>query len=278
MPNLRLTLKKEVSPFRKIAIGTWSRPGDPSVYGTIELRMEQALEYLAKFREKTGQHATVTHLVGRAVGAVLREVPDANAILRRSRIYLREDVAVFFQVAMTDQGSGKVDLSGMTIHEVDRKSLRDICVEMNAQAEKVRARKDENLEKSRELFHRLPYPFIKPLLNAMSYAFYTLNLDPKLAGMPKDPFGAAMVTNVGSLGLDTAYAPLVPYSRVPILIALGAVKDQAVVENGAIKVGKVMKVNVTFDHRFIDGVHASKMSAVMREWMEHPFEHFDALD
>ena len=32
-----------------------------------------------------------------------------------------------------------------------------------------------------------------------------------------------MITNIGSIGLDQAYVPLVPYSRVPILIALGAV-------------------------------------------------------
>lgn len=87
-----------------------------------------------------------------------------------------------------------------------------------------------------------------------------------------------MITNVGTLGLDTAYVPLVPYSRVPILLAVGAVKDQPVIENGAVVPGKIMRVNATFDHRIIDGFHASVMSRVLRAWMEHPYEHFDKLD
>ena len=41
--------------------------------------------------------------------------------------------------------------------------------------------------------------------------------------------------------------------------------------------GKVMRVNATFDHRFIDGFHASVMSRVLRQWIEHPYEHFDKL-
>ena len=41
-----------------------------------------------------------------------------------------------------------------------------------------------------------------------------------------------MITNIGSLGLDTAYAPLVPFSRVPLLFAIGEAKQHVFVENG----------------------------------------------
>ncbi|MBI5534213.1 MAG: 2-oxo acid dehydrogenase subunit E2 [Deltaproteobacteria bacterium] len=278
MPNLRLKLKRDLSPFRKMAIGTWNAPGDPSVYGTLELRMEAALEYLARFREKTGRKATITHLLARAMGSILKETPDANAILRGHKIYLRQDIGIFVQVAITEDGEGKADLSGVTLHDVDKKSLAEICDEMTMRAKEVRAHKDAELERSRSLFHRLPYRLVGPVLDAMSFLFYTLNLDPRFAGVPKDAFGSVMITNVGTLGLDTAYAPLVPFSRVPILLTVGAVKDQPVVDDGVVKPGKVMKINVTFDHRFIDGVHGAAMSKAMRAWMERPFEHFDKLD
>ena len=38
----------------------------------------------------------------------------------------------------------------------------------------------------------------------------------------------AMVTNVGVLGLEEAHVPLVPYSRVPLLLALGAIRETLV--------------------------------------------------
>ena len=67
MAHLELVPKKEVSSFRKIAIGTWATAYDPTVYGTLTVRMEKALQYIEKFREVNGVRLTVTHLVARAV-------------------------------------------------------------------------------------------------------------------------------------------------------------------------------------------------------------------
>jgi pyruvate dehydrogenase E2 component (dihydrolipoamide acetyltransferase) len=41
--------------------------------------------------------------------------------------------------------------------------------------------------------------------------------------------------------------------------------------------GKVMNINATFDHRFIDGFHAGVLANTLREMLENPFESFDAL-
>jgi pyruvate/2-oxoglutarate dehydrogenase complex dihydrolipoamide acyltransferase (E2) component len=277
VPNLELVRKDDVSSFRKIAIGTWRTAYDPSVYGTIELRMDEAVRYIAAFREKTGKKLTVSHLIAKAAAMVLKECPDANAILRWNRVYLRRRIGVFFQVVMTDEGAAKVDLSGATLYDVENKSLVEIYDEFNAKVESVRARKDPALEKTRQTFLGIPYFALNGILRLISFLSYTLNLDLRRFGIPQDPFGSIMITNIGSLGLDTAYVPLVPYSRVPILIATGAVKEVPVVEAGQIVPGKVMRVNATFDHRFIDGFHASVMSRVLKQWIEHPFVHFDKL-
>jgi pyruvate dehydrogenase E2 component (dihydrolipoamide acetyltransferase) len=277
MPNLDLVRKKDVSSFRKIAIGTWQDAYDPSVYGTLDLRMDEAMRYIAAFREKTGKKVTVSHLMAKAASMVLKECPDANAVLRWNKIYLRKNIGIFFQVVMTDGGDGKVDLSGATIYDVEQKSLVQIIDEFDAKVAKVRERKDPALEKTRKSFLRIPYAMLNRVLKIISFFSYTLNWNMKWAGIPKDPFGSLMITNIGTLGLDRAYVPLVPYSRVPILLATGAVKDVPVVEDGKLIPGKVMSVNATFDHRLIDGFHASVMSKVLKKWMEHPFENFDPL-
>ena len=277
MAHLELERKKNVSSFRKIAIGTWRTAYDPSVYGTIEIRMDQALRYMADFRERTGLRLTVTHLMAKVIGEILKETPDANALLRFNTIYLRKRIGVFFQVVMTDEGTGKVDLSGLTLYDVEQKTLVDIVKEFEDKVDKVRKRKDPALEKTRKSMLGLPQFLIHSVLRLIAFLTYSLNIDMSWAGLPRDPFGSIMVTNIGSLGLDVAYVPLVPYSRVPILLALGAVKEEPVVENGEVVVGKVMRVNATFDHRFIDGYHASVMSRLMRKWFENPYEHFDKL-
>jgi pyruvate dehydrogenase E2 component (dihydrolipoamide acetyltransferase) len=278
MPNLELVRKDDVSSFRKVAIGTWQDAYDPSVYGTMELRMDEAVRYLDAFRVKTGKKLTISHMMAKAAAEVLKQTPDANAILRFNRVYLRKRIGIFFQVVLADEGAHKIDLSGATIYDPEQKSLAHIYDEFNEKVNAVRARKDPALEKTRSTFLGIPYFALNLVLKLLGFLSYTLNLDLSAFGVPNDPFGSLMITNIGTLGLDTAYVPLVPYSRVPILLAIGAVKEVPLVENGAVVVGKIMRVNATFDHRFIDGFHAAAMSRILRQWMEHPFEHFDKLE
>jgi pyruvate/2-oxoglutarate dehydrogenase complex dihydrolipoamide acyltransferase (E2) component len=277
MGNLNIRPKEKLSSFRKIAIGTWSTAYDPSVYGTLKLRADKALAYLEEFRRRTGKRITISHMMAKAVAQVLADMPDANAILRFNRIYLRDDIGVFFQVAMEDPKTGEVDLSGATIFDAHKKSMEEIVDEFQARVDKVKAGKDKELEGTRSTFKAIPYFALNWLLRTLSFLLYTLNLDLRWAGVPRDAFGSAMVTNIGSLGLEEAYVPLVPYSRVPLLVAVGAIQEEAVVEDGKIVVGKVLRCFATFDHRVLDGMHASRMSKTLRKIFDDPETGFGPL-
>ncbi len=278
MAHLELIKKEDVASFRKLAIGTWTTTYDPTVYGTLKVRMEKALEYIERFKQVTGKRLTVTHLVTKACAEALKRCPDANAILRYNKVYLRKHVNISVLVVQTDQGDGKVDLTAAKIDDADQKSLLTIAEELQATVDKVRQRKDKALEKGKGTVQLIPFLFMNAFLKLLAFFMYTLNIDLSFLGMPKDAFGSLTVTNVGSLGLDTAYVPLVPYTRVPIFVAPGAVKDEPVIEDGKVVPGKTMNINASFDHRFIDGYHASVLSKTMREAMENPFEFFDKLD
>ena len=277
MAHLELTPKKEVSSFRKMAIGTWQTAYDPTVYGTMRIRMEKSLAYIEKFREVHGVRLTVTHLVAKAVAEGLKRCPDANAILRFNKIYLRNKVTLSVLVVQADQGDGKVDLTAARIEDADKKSLKTLAAEMQETIDKVRNRKDLALEKGKGTIAMIPFMWMNVFLKLLGFLMYTLNLDLSRFGMPKDAFGGVTITNVGSLGLDIAYVPLVPYTNTPIFIAPGAVLDMPVVEDGKVIAGKVMSLNASFDHRFIDGFHAGILAKTVKEMMENPFEKFDPL-
>lgn len=278
MPNLALVPKSDLSSFRKIALGTWRTAKDPSVYGSVELEMDETLRYLEAFRAATGKHCTVTHLMAAAMGKVLAVMPDANAILRFGRIWLRQEVGVFFQVAMEDPVTGQIDLSGVTVREADKKTLEQIVDDFQRAASKVRAGQDAEKEGTRQTFKRLPAFVVGPVLDLVSFFSYTLNLDLRRFGIGRDLFGSAMVTNIGSLGLEEAYVPLVPYSRVPLLVAMGAIKRVPVVREGdRIEVASVMRLYATFDHRLLDGAHAATMSRELKRIFADPWTHFDPI-
>ncbi len=277
MAHLELTPKKEVSSFRKMAIGTWQTAYDPTVYGTMRIRMDKSLAYIEKFREVHGVRLTVTHLVAKAVAEGLKRCPDANAILRFNKIYLRDRVTLSVLVVQADQGDGKVDLTAARIEDADKKSLKTLAAEMQETIDKVRNRKDLALERGKGTIGMIPFMWMNMFLKLLGFLMYTLNLDLSRFGMPKDAFGGVTITNVGSLGLDIAYVPLVPYTNTPIFIAPGAVLDMPVVEDGKVVAGKVMSLNASFDHRFIDGFHAGILAKTVKEMMENPFEKFDPV-
>jgi pyruvate dehydrogenase E2 component (dihydrolipoamide acetyltransferase) len=277
MPNLDLVKKERLSSFRRIALGTWRTTYDPSVYGSMRLRIDKAMDYRDAFRAHTGRRLTLTHMMVMACADVMRQMPDANAIVRFKRIYLRTTVGIFFQVAMEDQETGEIDLSGVTIHDADKKSLVDILDETERRVSAVRAGKDKDLESTRSSFKKSPPFLLFPVVQLIGFLSFVLNLDLRKLGIPRDPFGSMMITNIGSLGLEAAYVPLVPYSHVPLLLALGAVQREPLVDGDDITIGRVLRVYATFDHRVLDGSHAARMAAVLKEWFENPEEHFGVI-
>ncbi len=277
MAHLRLHEKTNLSSFRRIAIGTWKTTKDPTVYGQLSLRADKMVAYIEALKQRTGKRITLSHVMARCVGLVLSEMPDANAILRFNKIYLREDIGVFFQVSMEDPDTGEIDLSGATVFDTHKKSIVEIVDEFSAKVDLVRARKDKSLEQSRGMFKTIPSFLLGTVLDVMSFVLYTLNIDMSRFGLPKDPFGSVMITNIGTLGLEEAYVPLVPYSKVPLLIALGALKDEVIAENGKPVVAKMLKVCASFDHRVLDGMHAAKMSKTLNRIFADPEKELGAL-
>lgn len=265
--NVQLHKAKRLSSWRKIAIGTWHGAGDPTVYGILELEVDKALEYIQALANQTGQRITISHFMGKAAAETLKRHPEINCLLRFGRIYPRKNIDIFFQVATDKQGH---DLSGLTIRNADHKSISEIAKDMEGSVESVRAKGDPSFSKMKNLMKQIPGLLTRWLLNTTGFFMYALNLWSPLLGTPKDPFGSVMITNVGSLGLDLAFAPLVPYSRVPLLLSVGAVRDQVVVRNGEICVVKMLKIGATFDHRIIDGLHGSHMVHTLQKIFADP--------
>jgi len=264
---------KKTSSFRKIAMGTWKNAGDPSVYGLLEIDMHKALPFMKELQEKQKVKVSPLHLVAKALSKVLTDRPEINGIIRFNRIHLRPHVDIFFQVNVPGKGGDQVKqatLSGVTIRQTEKKSVIDIARELNQTAEDVRDQKKDDLAESQKIMAFVPWCLSRFVLNIFSFLIYDLNLNLTFLGIPKDPFGSVMITNVGSLGIDMAWAPLVPYSKVPMLLALGQIKDSAVVVDGKIEIRPIMKIGVTFDHRFMDGIHAAAMGRHFQNCFNEP--------
>ena len=270
LKNLSLTAKSKYSPMRKIGLATWGFPGDPSVYGTISLRAEKVLNYMAEYKKQHRKPITLLQVLVKISGHVLQEVPDANSLIRFRRIYRRKQIGVFVQVFLKDPITNELDLSGVTLLHPEKKTLAEIIDEFQVRIKKVREGEENEFKQTRELFRHLPFWITRPILKISALLNYTFNLNLSLFGIPSDAFGSIMITNIASLGLEQAFVPLVPYSRIPMLIALGPVVEEPVVEKGEIVVGKVVRLHTTFDHRLLDGSHGAAMARALKKCFADP--------
>ena len=81
-------------------------------------------------------------------------------------------------------------------------------------------------------------------------------------------------SNVSHFGIDVAYAPLVPVSRVPMCLLMGRVEKRSWLdEKGELAVRPVITLSCTFDHRLLDGNKIGKMVRTVRAYMENPYAH-----
>jgi pyruvate/2-oxoglutarate dehydrogenase complex dihydrolipoamide acyltransferase (E2) component len=259
--------EKKLSSWRRMALHAWASPGDPSVYGTLEIDAAEARKKIAELRAASGKRVTITHLVGRAVALAIKERPEVNSIVRFGNLYRRDTIDVFFQVAF----EGGEDLNGAKIARADEKSVLDIADELDAMAREVREKKALAVKTARS-FRVLPPALTGLALRATSFATYDLGLDLSRFGVPFDGFGTVMVTNVGGFGLSTGNAPLVPFSRCPIVLLVGEITDKPVVRDGVVVARPILPIGVTFDHRLMDGFQAAKMAARFKRLMENPAE------
>ena len=80
--------------------------------------------------------------------------------------------------------------------------------------------------------------------------------------------GTFTISNLGMFGVETFTAVLNP-PQVAIL-AVGAVKDEAVVTNGELAVAPIVRLTLTCDHRAIDGADGAEFLQTLVALIEQP--------
>ena len=259
--------QKDVSPFRRMAAGMWSRPADPTIHGSMDIDAGPALSFLAAHAERHDTKVTVTHLVARAVALALREQPDLNAKVRFwGRIEQRQSIDLFVTVST----EGGRDLSGARIENADVKSLVEVAREIRGRASRIRSGEDEAYAESRSVFSRMPWWLSRPATTLTDVLVNELHVNLASKGMPRDPFGSALITSVGMFGIDTAFAPLLPMARCPILILVPEVRPRPWVHGDRLEIRPVLRLCASFDHRLVDGAAAGRLAKTLHALFADP--------
>lgn len=88
---------------------------------------------------------------------------------------------------------------------------------------------------------------------------------------PTDWEGATFsISNLGMFGVDEFTAIL--NAPASCILAVGGIKETAVVKNGQLVPGNVMKVTLTCDHRSVDGAMGAAFLQTLKKFLEDPIK------
>lgn len=256
---------KKLTGWRRIANAIWRAPTDPQIYGTLEVDAEALMRFQARARA-AGHHVTPTHIAGRAVAHVLREVPDLNVRLRGGVALPRNSVDVFFITAV----HGGHDLSGVKVVDVPARPAVALAEELARRAGEMKAGRDAEFDRSKGAMDLLPMPLLRIAVRLVALATEDLQLDLPSLGLHPSPFGSAMVSSVGMFGIPQGFAPLAWMYDVPLLVLVGEITERPVAREGRVEVRSVLPLSVTIDHRYVDGWHLAEAMRAFQAYLAAP--------
>jgi pyruvate dehydrogenase E2 component (dihydrolipoamide acetyltransferase) len=86
---------------------------------------------------------------------------------------------------------------------------------------------------------------------------------------PEEFQGSTFTTsNLGMFGIQEFTAIINPPNAC--ILAIGAIRDEAVVKDGSVVAGKRMKLTLSCDHRVVDGATGSEFLATVQRHLEQP--------
>ncbi|HKJ79057.1 MAG TPA: 2-oxo acid dehydrogenase subunit E2 [Prolixibacteraceae bacterium] len=257
------------SDWRKVASTIYQKPTDSKIYGTVEIDVTELEKFIARKR-KEGVKTTPTHLITLIMGRAIRqEVPELNTFVRRGKIVPMKQIDALVSVLLPGGEMGSVK-----IENADKLTVSELAGIMKEKINRTRQGDENKTMQSKNKLSSFPWPFRKWLFRLYRTLTIHWGISVPFLGLNANSFGSYVVSNIGSIGLDTGYAALLPSANVSIVMILGKVAKKPVVINDEIVVRKILMLSATLDHRLVDGSHGGKMFRVIKQIIKNP----DILD
>jgi pyruvate/2-oxoglutarate dehydrogenase complex dihydrolipoamide acyltransferase (E2) component len=251
--------------WRKVASTIYKKPTDSKIYGTVDLDVTD-LEKFISAKRKEGIKTTLTYILTLIVGRAIRqEVPELNTYVKRGKIKQREQVDATVSVLLPGGQMGSVK-----VENADKLTIAELSDNIAKEIRDSRKGDENDTMQSKSMLASVPWPLRKWFF--ILYRTITINWGISLPGIGLDSnsFGSYVISNIGSVGLDTGYGSLLPSSNVSVVWILGSINKKPVVINDEIVPRRIMALSATLDHRVVDGSHGGRMFRKIKYYIKHP--------
>ena len=253
------------SNWRKVASTIYKKPTDSKIYGIVELDVTELEKYVANKR-KEGLKTTLTYILTLIIGRAIREnVPELNTFVKRGKIVQRENVDGMVSVLLPGGQMGTVK-----VENADTTTIQELTDKIAKRIRDSRKGDENDTMQSKSLLANIPWPFRKWLFRL--YRTITIDWGISLPGVGLDSnsFGSYVVSNIGTVGLDTGFGSLLPSSNVSLVFILGSILKKPAVVNDEVVPRRIMLLSATLDHRVVDGSHGGLLFRAIKQMAKNP--------
>ncbi|SNQ49580.1 Acyltransferase [Frankia canadensis] len=223
-----------------------------AVFLDTEVDMSAVLAHRDRQRAAGRRYSIVTYVLSAAARELARH-PAANAVARgRARPRVRRQPAVDVKLTLDRMLGGQRVVLSAVLPGADRASL----ARLQEQVDHYTAGDPDRMPEFAgvRLLHRLPW-----LVGRWAFAREVRSLDRR-----SRRFGTLAVTSLGHRPVDGFHSQ----GGTTVTLGVGRVVDRAVVRAGQVAVAPVMRLNLAFDHRVIDGAQAADLLADIRDALQ----------
>jgi hypothetical protein len=226
--------------------------------------------FLRDFRDRTGLHATMLHLLIWVSGQLLKDRPRMNRFVAGSRIFQRRGIWISFSAKKRKTEDAPIVV---VKQEIDPAwSFEELVRHIEGGINESRSDKLFTTDAELSLIFKLPVFLIGWMVWLLTKLDH-FGLLPS-SFRRKDPmFASLLIANLGSIDLDAGFHHLYEYGNIPILIMAGRDKEEVVVgPGGKPEVRPMMTLRYSFDERIEDGLYAVRALEIMKRIIEDPAE------
>lgn len=246
------------------------RRADAVVFFEHRIELNGLQDYLERWNADPARPPlSMFHIFVAAVVRTLDERPRLNRFVAGRRLYQRDKVEVSISVikAKNDDARLTVVKQRFDGHE----GLRAVQDKVEAIISDGRGAAETASEKEVSVVGRLPRWAILGLIKLQRFGDY-FNILPKSL-IDNDPlYASLMISNLGSIGIDSAFHHLYEHGTLPIFCTIGKARPEVVVgEDGTPVVRDCVTVRYSFDERVADGYYAARGLELLQGYVQHPW-------
>ena len=249
--------------WRKVASTIYAKPTDSKILGSVEIDVTELEKFIAQKRRE-GIKTTLTHIFTLIIArAIKEEIPELNNFVRRGKIVARLQIDAMVSLLLPGNQMGSVK-----IENADRLTISELAELMKTKIEQSRRGEENKTMQKKNILSALPWPFRQWFY--WWYKTVVIRWGIPIFGLSANNFGSFVVSNIGSIGLDSGFGALLPSGNVSFVIVLGNVLKKPAVVDEKVVPRRIMSLSATLDHRIADGSHGGKLFRYIKRMVKNP--------